>query len=89
MDDALKTQLIYAVENLYESKLRNRYTGYMDVRTHDVLDHLMYWYSNIAAANTKTNEERINEEFDHSHPIDVCFQRIDDAVQYADDKTMC
>ena len=85
MDDALKTQLLDAVEDPYVSELRNRYTGYMGVTSHDLLDHLMDRYSNITAANIKANEARINETFDHSRPINVFFQRIDDAVQYADD----
>ena len=60
MDDALKTQLLDAVENPYVSKLRYGYTGYMGVTTRDLLDHLMYRYGNITAANLKTNEARIN-----------------------------
>ena len=41
MDDAIKTQLLDAVEEPYVSELRNRYTGYMGVTTRDLLDHLM------------------------------------------------
>ena len=41
MDDALKTQVLDAVEEPYVSELRNRYTGYMGVTTRDLLDHLM------------------------------------------------
>ena len=85
MDDALKTQLLDAVEEPYVSELRNRYTGYMGVTTRDLLDHLMDRYGNITAVDLKANEARINEALDNSRPIDVFFQRIDDAVQYADD----
>ena len=41
MDDALKTQLLDAVEDPYVSELRNWYTGYMGVTTRNLLDHLM------------------------------------------------
>ena len=41
MDDALKTQLLDAVEEPYVSELRNRYTGYMGITTRDLLDHIM------------------------------------------------
>ena len=41
MDDALKTQLLDAVEDPYVSELRIHYTGYMGVTTRDLLDHLM------------------------------------------------
>ena len=84
MNNALKTQLLDAVEEPYVSELRNRYTGYMGVTTRDMLDRLMDRYSNITAANIKTNEAHINGELENSRPIDIFFQRIDDAVQYAD-----
>ena len=83
MDDAIKTQLLDAVEEPYVSKLRNRYTGYIGVTTQDLLDHLMDRYSNTVAADLKANEARINEALDNSRPIDVFFQHIDDVVQYA------
>ena len=85
MDDALKTQLLDAVEDPYVSKLRNRYTGYMDVTTGDLLNHQMDQYGNVTADDLKSNEARINKALDNSRPIDVFFQQIDDAVQYADD----
>ena len=84
IDDALKTQFMDAVEDPYVSELRNCYTGYMGVTTRDLLDHLMDQYVNIMAADLKANEARINEALDNSRPIDVFFQRINDAVQYAD-----
>ena len=85
MDVALKTQFLDAVEEPYVSELRNRSTGYMGVTTRDLLDHLMYRYDNITASDLKANKARINEALENSRPIDVFFQRIDDAVQYADD----
>ena len=57
----------------------------MGVTTRDLLDHLMDRYVNITAADLKANEARINEALENPRPIDVFFQRIDDAVQYADD----
>ena len=86
MDDTLNTQLLDAVEDPYVSELRNWYTGYIGETTRDQLDHLMYQYGNITSAYIKYNEARINEAFYHSRPIDVFFQRIDDAVQYNDDR---
>ena len=57
----------------------------MGVTTRDLLYHLMDRYGNMTAANIKANEARINEAFIHSQPIDVFFQHINDAVQYADE----
>ena len=53
--------------------------------TRNLIDHMMDWYGNITASYLKANEARINKAFDHSRPINIYFQRIDDAVQYADD----
>ena len=52
----------------------------MGVTTCDLLDHLMDRYGNITDDYLKANEAHINEAFDHSRPIDVFFQHIDDAV---------
>ena len=57
----------------------------MGVTSQDLLNHLMDRYGNISAANLKTNKAHINEALDNSCPIDVFFQRIDDAVHYSDD----
>ena len=86
MDDALKTQLLYSVEDPYVSELRYLYVGYMGLTTRDLIDHLMDWYGSIIAAYLKANESRINKSFYRTRPIHVFFQRIDDDVQYADDR---
>ena len=52
----------------------------------DLLDHLMDRYGNITADDLKANKACINKALDNSRPIDVFFQRINDAVQYADDR---
>ena len=44
-------------------------------------------YGNITSVDLKANEARINEALENSRAIDVFFQRIDDAVQYADCKS--
>ena len=61
MYDALKTQLLDAVEEPYVSELRHRYTRYMGVTTRDLLDHLMDRYGNITAADLKANKAHINK----------------------------
>ena len=85
MDDALKTQLIDAVDEPYISELRNKYTGFMGITTRDMVDHLLDRYGKITPADLKDNERRMNEPLDGSQPIDIFFKRIDNAVQYADD----
>ena len=55
------------------------------MKTQDLLDHLIDQYGNITAADLKSNEACINKSFDNARSIEVFFQKVDDAVQYADD----
>jgi hypothetical protein len=85
MDDALKSQIIDAVNDVYLSEVRNKYTGYLGVTTRDLIDHLLDRYGKITASDIEECKKRMNEPIDATQPIDVYFQRIDDCVQYAAD----
>lgn len=85
MDEALKNQIIDAVDGAYINELRNRYTGFLGVHARDLIDHLMDRYGKITVGDLKANKERMEEPIDPSLPIDMYFKRIDDAVQYAAD----
>ena len=41
MEDALKSIIIDAVDEVYISKLRNKYTSYLGITAHDLLDHML------------------------------------------------
>jgi hypothetical protein len=41
LDDALKSQVIDAINDTYLKEMRNKYTGYLGVTTRDLLDHLL------------------------------------------------
>ena len=47
VEQALKTQVIEAVEEVYIQSLRNKYVGYTNVTTLDLLNHLYNSYANI------------------------------------------
>ena len=85
MDDALKTQIIDTVEDTYLCEMRHKYTGYLGVKTRDLLDHLLDRYGKITAADLAACQIRMNEPINVDLPIDVYFQKIDECVQYAVD----
>ena len=41
MEDTLKSIIINAVDEVYISELRNKYTGYFSITAHNLLDHLL------------------------------------------------
>jgi hypothetical protein len=64
MDGALKTQVINTIQDTYLSEMRNKYTGYLGVTTHDLLDHLLDRYGKITPADIEDCKRRINEPID-------------------------
>ena len=85
VDLALRNQVIAAVDPVYLSEKRNRYTGFHQVSTKDLLEHLMQRYGKITPLACKQNKTRFEEPLDTSQPIDVYFRRIDDCLQFAVD----
>jgi hypothetical protein len=85
MEDALKAQVIDAVESTYLCEMRNKYTGYLGISTRDLLDHLLDRYGKITSADITKCKQRMEEPLDSTEPIDVYFQKIDACVQYAAD----
>eukprot|EP00957_Ditylum_brightwellii_P045879 3480171-Ditylum_brightwellii.AAC.2 len=46
-EEAIKTQIQEAVEDIYLSQIKNKYTNYMGVPTRDIIDHLLDRYGKI------------------------------------------
>jgi hypothetical protein len=82
MNDALKTQIIVAVTDMYLGELRNRYTGYLGVTPKDLL---LERYGKISASDIANCRTRMEAPMDTTRPIDIYFQTIDDCVQFATD----
>jgi hypothetical protein len=85
MDDALKAQVIDTIQDPYLSEMRNKYTGYLEVTTRDLLDHLLDRYGKITPVAIEDCKRRINEPIDSTQPINAFFQRVDECIQYAVD----
>jgi len=82
-DRALKSQLIAAVDEMYLKALRNRITGYAQVTTRQLLQHLFDTYGRLNPQDLKMNSERMNTPYDIHSPIENLFEQIEDAVYIA------
>ena len=51
MEDALKSIIIDAVDEVYIGELLNKYTGYLGITTRDFLNHLLDRYGKITLAD--------------------------------------
>jgi hypothetical protein len=85
MDDALKAQVIDAINDTYLCEMRHKYTGYLGITTRDLIDHLLDRYGKITPADIENCKRRMIAPIDSTQPIDIFFQRIDECIQYADD----
>ena len=53
MEDALKSIIIDAVDEVYIGKLRNKYTGYLGITARDLLDHLLNRYGKFTPRTSR------------------------------------
>ena len=83
--DALKTQIIQAVDELYLQELHHKYTMFLGVSVRDIIMHLLDRYVRITPADLQDNKQRFNEAYDSALPITAFFQKMEDAMQFATD----
>ena len=55
MDESLKNQAINAIEDIYLKGLKNKYTGFLGVTCHDLLEHLTDKYEKTTTSDIKAN----------------------------------
>lgn len=82
--NALKKQLLAAVDDIFICSLKQPYIGYGNVTVLDLLTHLFMTYAQISPGDLALNEARMKKEYDPNLPIERIFQQIEDAVAYAD-----
>eukprot|EP00957_Ditylum_brightwellii_P039708 3004663-Ditylum_brightwellii.AAC.1 len=88
MGAVIKKEIQEAVEDVFMSQLRHKYSAYLGVISRDALDHLMDRYGQIKPADFVENRTNYNKPMYISQPIDAYSARIDDCIQFAsDDKT--
>ena len=84
VSQALKRQIIEAVDDMYLRALRNRHTGYAAVTPLQLLTHLYRTYGQITPMDLDANDERFKRPFDPAQPFETLIQQIEDAQEYAD-----
>jgi len=82
-DKALKSQLIAAVDEKFIRSKRNKYVGYANVTTLQLLNHLYENYAKITRNNLCENDQRMNTAYDPNNPIEVLIDQIEDAINFA------
>ena len=58
MEDALKSLIINAVDDVYIGELRNTYTGYLGIPARDLLDHLLDRYGKITPRTSRNAKNK-------------------------------
>jgi hypothetical protein len=83
-DKALQQQLINTFDEPYIRGLRNRHTGYNNVSAMQILTHLYTTYGVITPIDIEDNDAKMRAPFDPTQPIELLFDQIETAVEFAD-----
>jgi hypothetical protein len=82
-DKALKSLLLSTVDETYVRSLRDKYIGYANVTTLQMITHLYTSYAKISESDLEENDARMKADYDVNQPIEVLIDQIDDAVDMA------
>jgi hypothetical protein len=81
---SLKQLLLGAVGNIYTSALKHRVTGYANVSTRCLIEHLYSKYGNITVGDLEANDQRMKIPFDPNEPIKALYTQLEPAIDFAD-----
>jgi hypothetical protein len=81
--NALRKQILVAVEETYLSPLKDDHTGYGGVTLQDMLEHLFTAYGIIQEHDLVLNEARLMESWDGSSPFETVINCINQCIAYA------
>ena len=82
-DKALKSQIIQAVDGLYLKELKHRITGYANVFTRAMLEHLYSAYGKMIPQDLQHLDEDMKTPYDPHMPIENLFDQIENAKDLA------
>jgi hypothetical protein len=82
-DKALKRQLLSTVESIYVRALSNRNTGFANVTTLALIQHLLRVHGRITAHDLEENFTRFKKPWDPNAPFETLIEQMDDAVDFA------
>jgi hypothetical protein len=81
---ALKQQLISSISNIYIRTLQDRHTGFANVSTRGLIEHLLRACRNITPTDLAENDTRFKTAYDPFEPIETLYSQLEDAMDYAD-----
>ena len=81
---ALKSQLIDTFDDTYFRGLRGRHTGFFGITYLQMIAHLYNSYGIITALDIVENEKRMDKPYDPSEAIEIYFDQVEDAVEFAE-----
>ena len=84
LQNALKKQLIAAVDPLFLQTIRQQYVGFANRSLREMLQHLYDTYADISAENLEENDKKMREPWDPNAPFEELIKQIKDAVDLAD-----
>ena len=82
--NALKRQLLAAVDDIFLCSLKQPYIGYGNVTVLALLTHLYSTYAQISPGDLEINNENMTRDYDPNLPIETLFKQVEDSVAYAD-----
>ena len=85
VNEALKNQLIKAVEPMFLRGIRNQHVGFLNQSIQDILQYLFRNYGQITPIDIDANEQRMKADWNANDPIDVLINQIEDGMEFADD----
>ena len=85
VENALKQQIIAAVEPQYLEAIRNQVTGKLAGSVYEVIRHLFHVYGQVTPQALYGQEQKVHQMvYDPQHPIDGVFTAIDDLMTFAE-----
>jgi uncharacterized protein YukE len=83
VDQAIKKLIIESFDNAYLNALSDEIVGYANCTSLQLLTHLLKYYAMIDPTELTQNYERIHAPHDPNQPIEMLFQQIQDARDFA------
>ena len=84
VDNALKNQLVNAIDDIYIKDIRDRVTGFATSFVRDIIQYLYRTYRLVTPAQLTANDERFRAPYDGSTDLEAYFNGIDDCLFMSD-----
>ena len=82
-DKALKQLLLSAISDMFIKALKNPISGYSNVTTKQLLNHLYERYGQLTPQDLKNNDDEMNQPYDANTPIENLYEQIEQAGDIA------